>query len=354
MGVDASVSRERVRHVKLRPAPRAEGIMRIHQERQVNPVADEVLALTAVVRPILRGVLYSLKTEVVRYEGGYENIPLWMLPRLGRQGDGDCGICFEYAVHDAITRGDPMVMERVVDAMRVCNVPGDDPRSILFGVEKSGSQQLVNTADAALTDESRLLSGTRGHPVKLRKHLSGIAGAFRRPNARLALPFSIRGVWKADLFAGFADADRWVATTVKVNPAQLESAAGLRIGIIPTRQGWDDRVRRDDMKNLVICPLLHDESFMQIFYQAWRVVQAFIAADAQIPREVDLPLPQEREVARILFQRKDYPVVDVIDALAAFAQPELLVTDDRQADLFSLSGTRAQTNLMVAPLPRRT
>lgn len=39
-------------------------VLRIHQERQLNPVADEVLALTAVVRPILSGVLYGLKADV--------------------------------------------------------------------------------------------------------------------------------------------------------------------------------------------------------------------------------------------------------------------------------------------------
>lgn len=178
--------------------------MKIYQERQVNAVSDEVLALTSVVRPILKGALYALKSEVVRNEGGYENVKLFMLPRLVRPGDGDYGICFEYAVHDAISRRDPMVMERVVDAMNLCNARGSDPQSILFAVEKTGSQQLIATARQTLTDDSRLLYGTRGQPLKLRKHLSGIAGAFRRPNARLALPYSIRGVWKADLFTGFS------------------------------------------------------------------------------------------------------------------------------------------------------
>ncbi len=145
--------------------------------------------------------------------------------------------------------------------------------------------------------------------------------------------------------------DRWVATTVKIDRKSLESAAGLRIGIVPTRQGDTDAVQKDDAKNLVICPLLHDESFMQIFYEAWRIVQAFMKADANIPREVELPLPHEREVARILAQRRDYPVLDVIDAIEIFGQPELLVTDDRQAELHLLRG-EAATDMMVAPMPR--
>ena len=76
--------------------------MLIRQERQLNPVDDEVLALTAVVRPILSGVLYGLKADVVAEIRGYENVKLKLLPRLRRPGDGDIGICFEYAVHDAM------------------------------------------------------------------------------------------------------------------------------------------------------------------------------------------------------------------------------------------------------------
>jgi len=57
-----------------------------------------------VVRPILQGTLYALKHEVIREAGGYEQFKLFMLPRLYRTGDGDCGICFEWAVHDAITK----------------------------------------------------------------------------------------------------------------------------------------------------------------------------------------------------------------------------------------------------------
>ena len=84
--------------------------MQIRQERQLNPVSDEVLALTAVVRPILMGVLYALKDDVVRQAGGRESISLALLARLYRAGDGDCGICFEYAVHEAIIAKTPSLL----------------------------------------------------------------------------------------------------------------------------------------------------------------------------------------------------------------------------------------------------
>ena len=167
--------------------------MHVREQKQLNPVQDEVLALTAVVRPILAGTLYALKADIVQEAGGYENLKLKMLPRLYRAGDGDCGICFEYAVHEAISRGDGSVLERMTDAAKLCRLEGNRPKSILFGLEKSGTQQLIDTAANILTDNSRLLYGTRGRPANLRRHLQTIAGAFRNRNTRPALPYSIRG-----------------------------------------------------------------------------------------------------------------------------------------------------------------
>ncbi len=327
--------------------------MEIRREKQLNPVGDEVLALTSVVRPILAGVLYALKAEVVKEFGGYDNVKLKLLPRLYRPGDGDVGICFEYAVHEAMNNGDMRVIERVNDAIKFCNIRHCTPKSILFGIEKSGAVQLIDTAKNILTEESRALAGGVGQPPKLLRRLNTLAAAFRRPTTRLALPFSIRGLWKANLFVGSLESQQWVGTSVKINPTQLEGAAGLRIGIIPTRQGRSDKVRLDEGRGLVICPLHHDADFMQVFYEGWRVIQAFIAADGQIPKEVLLPRPIDREICRMLQERREFPVVDVIDALKHFGQPELLVTDTEQVRLVDVKGD-TETSTLVAPLSRNT
>ena len=79
-----------------------------------------------------------------------------MLDGLHRSGDGDCGICFEYAVHDAVTNGDQRVVQRIHDAARLCNVQGVSPTSILFGLEKTGALQLIDTVQEILTEDSRL------------------------------------------------------------------------------------------------------------------------------------------------------------------------------------------------------
>lgn len=325
--------------------------MQIREETQQNPVAGEVSALVAVVRPILEGTLYALKHEVVTELGGYHAVKLSMLARVYRQGDGDCGICFEWAVHDAISRNDPAILERVDSALKRCNVPGALRASILFGAEKSGAAQIIQTASETLTDESRLLSGARGQPVKLKRHLTLVAAAFRRPRARLALPYSISGLWKADLFLGATDSDRWVGTSVKLNAREIEPGRGLRIGIVPTTQGRSDSVRKDG--DLVVCPLPYDASFMEIFYRGWTVVQTFIAAGGKMPAEVALPAPADRYVAKMLVERRNYPVLDVVEALAPLSQPQLLQPLQFAADTHQTRAGHLSTGAVVTPVSSR-
>lgn len=319
-------------------------------ESQQNPVADEVGALIAVTQPILRGILYAMKRDIVSDLGGCEGVTLKMLARNYRRGDGDCGICFEYAVHDALNRGESSVLERVDDALsRHCNVPGSVVSSILFGAEKSGSIELIETAKDLLTPDSRLRYGSKGQPAKLMKHIDAIAAAFRKREVRLTLPYSISGLWKADLFVGHSDSDRWVGTTVKVNRNLLEPARGMRIGIVPAHQGRNDKITKDDKRNLIVCPIPYDGAFMEIFYRGFGIVQQFIAADSMVPKEVSLPSASDRYVAKLLEDRRDFPVVDVINALAPLAQPGLLLTTERSADLYERRPGTSGIGAAIAP-----
>jgi hypothetical protein len=90
---------------------------------------------------------------------------------------------------------------------------------------------------------------------------------------------------------------------------------------------------------------------MQTFYEGWRIVQAFIDADGLMPKEVSLPRPAHREVARILFERREFPVVDVVEVIEAFGQPELLATEPKQVETTTLKG-QSNTDLLIAPVSR--
>ena len=324
--------------------------MEITKQLQRSVVSDEVQALIAVVIPILQGTFLAIKRDAIEDAGGIERIKLRQLPRLYRPGDGDCGICFEYAVHDAIINNNNMVLDRIDTALsRHCRIQGGDPSSILFGAEKTGALQLIETAHDRLTSESRLLSGSKGQPCKLKKHIDSVAAAFRKRDLREKLPNSINGLWKADLFVGRTGPDQWVGTSVKINPRHLEAARGLRLAIVPSQQGRSDNIRNDNAKNLIIIPLPYDASFMEVFYQGWQIVQQFLHADAQVPKEVFLPRPPDRQVCRFLAERRDFPVSDVIDALRPLAQPELIDTNEEQLGIEYRRGNSSQTQLVIAP-----
>ena len=100
--------------------------MQLLSEIQISSIESEVLARISIIRPILTGLLMGIKQEILDELGGKNEIKLKMLPRAYRPGAGDIGFCFEWAIHDAVKRKDPMVMERLEDAARKCRMPGQN------------------------------------------------------------------------------------------------------------------------------------------------------------------------------------------------------------------------------------
>jgi hypothetical protein len=164
------------------------------------------------------------------------------------------------------------------------------------------------------------------------------------------LPSSISGLWKADLFLGHKDSDRWVGTTVKIKEQDLEAAPGLRIGIVPADAAGKDLIRLDSDRNIVVCPLRYDGVFMRLFIDAWNIVQQFIRADANMPPHVGIPEPVHREVAKFLFDRREFNVIEVIDALRPLAQPSLLVPHQQKGDVLVEKAGESTLNTVIAPI----
>lgn len=324
--------------------------MEMRNQRQVNPVADDVSALVAVTRPILVSLLHSIGEQYLEPHGGRTGIILKQLGRARKQNDGDLGVAFEYAVHDAIMREEEVVSERVCDALKRCRISTSTPSSILFAMEKDGSKQLIDTQRDLITPDSRVLSGQQGQPVKLNNYLNQLAAAFHRPTSRKALPRSIQGLWKADLFLGSTERDHWVGTTIKVKPSAIEAARGLRIAIVPATWQGSDKIRKDDQKNLIICPIPYDPEFMAVFYDGMQIIQQLVAADFTMPTEPALPNPLHRRVAQLYVERRDFKISDVVDALAVSAQPHLLETTPTSVAVQDLGGSDAETSTAIAPI----
>ncbi len=318
---------------------------------QTNDVNSEYEALFSVIHPILNGLIMTLKKDIVNQVGGYDKISLELFTRLYEPCDGDCGICFEYAVHDAIVHKNADVLERIDSALsKFCKIKGDIPSSILFGAEKSGQLQFIDSVMSHLTEDSLLLTGTKGQPIKLKRHINGVVSAFRKPQEREKLPSSINGLWKADLFVGNTNIDKWVGTTVKINPTQLESARGLRLGIVPCRQGKNDKIYKHETKNLVVCPVPYDQSFMEIFYEGWIIVKKFILARGNMPKEIELPSGLDRLVCKELVMRKGFPILDVIEVLKNMGQPHLMSVMEENISVTSKSNEEMKLNKIIAPM----
>ena len=317
---------------------------------QTNEVNSEYEALFSVIHPILTGLALSLKQDIVNQVGGYENMSLELFTRLYEPGDGDCGICFEYAVHEAIIHNNPDVLERIDTALsQYCKIKGDIPSSILFGEEKSGMVQFIDSVKEHLTDNSQLLTGDRGKPIKLKKHIDGVVSAFKKPQEREKLPYSINGLWKADLFVGNTLMDNWVGTTVKINPSQLESARGLRLGIVPCKQGRKDKIQKHETKNLIICPVPYDQSFMETFYEGWNIVKQFILAHGEMPKEINLSSGLDRLVCKELVSRKKFPILEVIEVLKTMGQPHLMMVENKQTQIYS-DDENLKINRIITPV----
>jgi hypothetical protein len=204
-----------------------------------------------------------------------------------------------------------------------CNIRGE-AESILFGVEKSGATRVLETAVNLLTEESRILVGKKGQPPRLRKHLSTVAKAFASLKHRERLPQSIRGLWKADLFVGSIGSEQWVATTLKTNRRDLQSAPGLRIGLYPEeRRGEGPRKDSD----LIMCPLPYSGDFMQLFGATFQIVKQLIAANGEQPSRVALIYEDDQIVAKWVSDRRHFPVLAILAALEPVKQPGLLASE---------------------------
>lgn len=136
--------------------------MRLLKTVQTEELADPVRAKFAMVVPILEATLFSMNRKRAERLGGYEKMTLWDVAREGREGSGDAGICFEWAVHDAIASQHPLIHPLASEVLQdFCGIGGGSS-SILFGPEKDGVIPILESVDESLTEDSRVYVGNRG------------------------------------------------------------------------------------------------------------------------------------------------------------------------------------------------
>lgn len=292
---------------------------------QNDDIADSLRARFSMIVPILHGMLYSTKKDLVEQAGGYENITLEMFCRIYLEHPGDFGICFEYAVHKSIAERNKSVYPIISQVLEeFCGIRGS-AESILFGAEKQGGASIIETAKNALTDQSKILVGKKARPAHLKRYLDDLVKANNsRIHAQL-LPRSIRGIWKADLFLGSPLSDHWVATTLKTNRRDVEHAPGLRIALYPEER-QKEGLRQDE--NLIYCPLPYSGDFMQLFGASFQIIKQIVAARGKQPSRIALVYEDDQTVAKWLTDRAHFPLFGILEAIEPIKQPSLLIAQD--------------------------
>jgi hypothetical protein len=326
---------------------RSEGhSMKVLKAIQKDEVSDAVRAKFSMAAPVLEAMLNSLPRKRMGRLGGLDNISLHDLAREFREGTGDTGICFELAIHEAIAAKHNLIHPLVSEVLEKFCAIKDGADSILFGPEKNGVIPILESVRNALTDDSRVYVGGRGQPPKLKRHIPAIIRAFFRNERGDTLPRSISGLWKADLFVGGKDSDKWMGTTVKINAGSLQGAKGLRIGLYP-EVNKKDVPRLDEELNLIRIPLPYEQGFMELFYKSFNLVRSFLRADACIPREIELPDSEDRFITQELQRRKDFAVMEILDVLRAMGQPDLL--EEQHVTQIEPAASLSEAGLSHAP-----
>lgn len=295
--------------------------MKYKLQIQRDEIGEATRARFAMLIPILTGMLLSTKRNIIEQAGGYEDISLEMFTRVYVEHPGDHGICFEYAVHECIRNRDPAIHPTISSVLEdFCGIKGG-AESILFGIEKHGPASVLETAKNALTEDSRVLVGKVGKPAKLKPHLDNLVRAHNSRTHLERLPSSIRGLWKADLFVGNPDRERWVGTTLKTNRRDIEKAPGLRVALYPEERNKEGPKKEE---TLVYCPLPYSSEFMQLFLATFNIVKQIVATKGKQPSRIALIYDDDQHVAKWLVDRAHFPLQGILAALEPIKQPQFL------------------------------
>ena len=255
------------------------------------------------VAPVIEATLYSLRRDRVERLGGYDHVDLEDLqPSRWRRATA----MPESASSTPSTRRS---RTRTRSSTRLQRSPGGVlryrrriRRRSCSGRRRTARSRSSSRFRSALTEDSRVLCRqpwTTGEAQRV--YPADRSGVPAERGAKQAAR-SISGLWKADLFLGNPDSEKWVGTTVKSNANGLVGAQGLRIGIYP-KVNAKDAPRKDDDLRLIRLPLHTTESSWSCSGSRSSSVGAFFRARGKVPPPISLPDAEDRFVTGELAQR---------------------------------------------------
>jgi hypothetical protein len=302
---------------------------------QNEPIDEYGRALYAVGRSIIRALIDSLSSEdLLDINTELKGVRMRQLAKVvrlerdkGMRGDG-----FEWAVHEAVSGGEPAVVDPLHQALRKASsfVKDAAPRSLFFGHERAKYLGFLDAVVEEAGTDAFLLPEGSGRPFKFGPWVQIAAKGIA---AELELNERIRQIWKTDLFLSAEGDTRHFAATVKSNFGQLEGGRGLRLGIVPesTHAGNKAGVRYDRSKGLWVVSLADPNGFMGIFNDAYHAVARSMCTLGKQPTPPYYTKPSAK-AQKLQEQLEKYPdatVLDVEDALNQASQHSFVTETHR-------------------------
>lgn len=302
---------------------------------QSEPVDEYGRALYAVTRSLLRAQLDQLGADdLADLNTDRADVTMRQLAKVARldrdkglRGDG-----FEWAIHEAVIGGEPLVTEMLQDTMAKVSPAAykgiDKPKSLLFGYERAKHLGFLDAVVDSAGQEAVLLPDGRGRPFYFGPWVSVAA---RGKAAEAELAERIRQVWKTDIFVGDEVNRRYAAVTVKSNWEQLEPGRGLRIGVVPEAKDRHPGIRYEPTQSLWVATLPDPNGFMGLFNDAYSAVAHAVGT---LGKHDPLPyyLKASATAQRVQEQLVKYAKVKVVEvehALDEAAQQDLVAVEHK-------------------------
>ncbi len=310
---------------------------------------DQAGSLAALVGSILTDCASSISADV----GAEEIRTQYTLDRIAREFGRlrvDCGLSFEYAVHDALRRSEGGVAERVSGALReYCGLTGTVPASILFGVGKNRGAGLVDTPKHLIAAGSTVkqLVGGAGKFAPMASWIERCADCFHS-EGEFHLPTSIRAYWRPRLLLGYADQGVWVPSSfIQHSSVDL----GLHVLLTPLNQDAGGQVRREDFQ-VVVCPIPVDGGFLSVFRRAWRCVRTLLAPDRNKHLAKPVIDPVDAELEGLLGSRRDRSLDELLVSLTSVGATSCFGLETRHVDYVNLGMQPIALGTILAPVAR--
>lgn len=299
---------------------------------QKEPIDEYGRALYAVGRSIIRAFLDQLgPDDLTDLNTDRHDVTFRQLSKVvrlnrdkGMRGDG-----FEWAVHEAVVGRERLVCDPLVDALgrASATLRGhiDYPTSMLFGYERA---KILGFLDAVVAggQDSFLLPDGSGRPFQFGPWVSLAA---KGPSSESALRPRIRQIWKTDIFLSNHEERRYVAASIKSNWKQLESARGIRIGIVPEAPDLHPGSHLINGMHLAVLP--DPDGFMGLFNDAYSAVGRAVAAAGKQDTGLyyEKPSAKAQRLQEQLQKFETARVLDIEDALNDAAQQKLIAVESQ-------------------------